>query len=72
MQTRVSYILSTNPLLSILGDVSLDFPLSGLPSGPFARRLAFPRATQVHQLLRQSLRLHAAAVHAVSCGLGAV
>lgn len=51
------------------GHVSLDFPLPRLPSGTVARRLALPRAPQVHQLLRQGVWLHAAAVHAVPCGL---
>lgn len=58
--------------LCLLGNVTLDFPLPWLPSGSLARRLALPRAPQVHQLLRESVRLHAAAVHAVPRGLRAV
>lgn len=52
------------------GDVTLDLPLSRLSAGSFARRLALPRASQVHQLLRKSLRIHAAVIHSVQSGLG--
>lgn len=52
-----------------LGDVSLDVPLSRLSSGTLSRRLALPRAPQVHQLLCQGVRLHAAALHTVPSGL---
>ena len=54
------------------GDVSLDLPLPRLSAGAVARRLALPRAPQVHQLLRQGVRLHAAALHPVPGGLGAL
>lgn len=57
---------------SHLGNITLDFPLPRVPPGSFARRLAFPRAAQVHQLLCQSVRLHASAVHTVQGGLRAV
>lgn len=63
------YILTLSRSLSLSGDLSLDFPLPRLPSGPLTRRLTFPRTPQVHQLLRQGVRLHAAAVHAVPRGL---
>lgn len=54
------------------GDLPLDLPLPRLPPGALTRRLPLPRAPQVHQLLRQGVRLHAAALHAVPRGLGAV
>lgn len=52
------------------GDLPLDFPLPRVPPGAFARRLSLPRATQVHQLLRQGVRVHAPPVHPVPRGLG--
>lgn len=54
------------------GDLPLDLPLPRLPAGTLTRRLPLPRAPQVHQLLRQGVRLHAAALHAVPRRLGAV
>lgn len=56
------------PLLP--GHLPLDFPLPWVPPGAFARRLSLPRAAQVHQLLREGVRVHAPAVHPVPRGLG--
>ena len=54
------------------GDLTVDFPMPGLPSGSVTRRFPLPRAAQVYQLLCQGVRLHAPAVHAVPRGLCAL
>ena len=68
------WFLSVDPRTfpCLTGDVTLDIPLSGLSGDAVRRRGALHRAAQVHQLLLQRVRLHAAAQHTVQSGLGAL
>lgn len=47
------------------GDIEVDFPMPGVPSGPVPWWLSLSRAAQVYQLLCQGVRLYAPLVHTV-------
>ena len=55
-----------------VGDVAVDIPMSWLPEGSVCRGIALQWTTQVHQLLRTGLRLHATAQHSVQSRLCAL
>lgn len=54
------------------GDLTVDFPMPRMPSGPVPRRFPLSRAAQMYQLLCQGVWLHAPAVHSVQGGLCAL
>lgn len=58
--------------LTFAGDFPLDFPLPWMSGDPVQWHRALHRATQVHQLLRPSLRIHASPLYTVQSRLSAI
>lgn len=54
------------------GDLSLDFPMPGMPSGPVTRWFPLSRAAQMYQLFCQGVWLYAPTVHSIQGGLCAL
>lgn len=69
---QIQIVLDDVECLTLAGDFPLDFPLPWMSGDPVQWHRALHRATQVHQLLRPSLRIHASPVYTVQSRLSAI
>lgn len=65
-------VFSPCSFLLFPGDIEVDVPMPGVPSGPVPWWLSLSRAAQVYQLLCQGVWLYAPLVHTVQGGLCAL
>lgn len=69
---QIQIVLDDVECLTFAGDFPLDFPLPWMSRDPVQWHRALHRATQVHQLLRPSLWIHASPVYTVQSRLSAI
>lgn len=70
--TDTHVVLDDVECSTFAGDFPLDFPLPWMSRDPVQWHRALHRATQVHQLLRPSLWIHASPVYTVQSRLSAI
>ena len=58
--------------LTLLGDLTMDFPVSRMSGNPVQWHRTFHRETQVYQLLCTGVWIHAFVVHPIQSGFGAI
>lgn len=69
---QIQIVLDDVECLTFAGDFPLDFSLPWMSRDPVQWHRALHRATQVHQLLRPSLWIHASPVYTVQSRLSAI